>query len=166
MSLGPVCEERMLEAVRREAEQCDFVQGIFCVASVAGGTGSGLGSYTMQLLQDMLPRKPLAAGLVWPFASGEVSVQALNAALALASAQETADVVVVAENSKVLALCRRQYSLANPTYADMNAAISTGLAHAAFPADGTGTTWPALCAQLGAHPGYKLCTVRAVPQVS
>ena len=37
-------ETLVLDALRREAETCDFYQGSFMLHSVGGGTGSGLGS--------------------------------------------------------------------------------------------------------------------------
>ena len=53
-ALGYFCEdgdlaEKALEALRREAEMCDFYQGTFMFHSVAGGTGSGLGSRIMEM---------------------------------------------------------------------------------------------------------------------
>ena len=46
---GYFCEDgdlanKVMEAMRREAEMCDFYQGSFMMHSIAGGTGSGLGS--------------------------------------------------------------------------------------------------------------------------
>ena len=40
--------------------------------SLAGGTGSGLGSYVTELLRDNVPEVARYNVAVWPFASGEV----------------------------------------------------------------------------------------------
>ena len=36
--------DSVLDAVRREAEQCDHLQGFQVIHSLGGGTGSGLGT--------------------------------------------------------------------------------------------------------------------------
>jgi tubulin epsilon len=48
---GPQYQDQILEMIRYEAEQCDSLQGFFLMHSLGGGTGSGLGSYLLTLLQ-------------------------------------------------------------------------------------------------------------------
>lgn len=48
---GPQYHENILQLVRQEAEQCDSLQGFLLTHSLGGGTGSGLGSYLLSLLQ-------------------------------------------------------------------------------------------------------------------
>lgn len=48
---GPQYHERVLQLVRQEAEQCDSLQGFFLTHSLGGGTGSGLGTYLLSLLE-------------------------------------------------------------------------------------------------------------------
>jgi hypothetical protein len=60
--------DRVQEAVRREAEGCDLLQGIFMMHSLGGGTGSGLGSALTdcELLNDLFPSRLFATASVFP----------------------------------------------------------------------------------------------------
>lgn len=42
----------VMEKVRFAVEACDSLQAFFCVNSLGGGTGSGLGSYILERLED------------------------------------------------------------------------------------------------------------------
>mmetsp|Transcript_16055 Transcript_16055/g.51358 ORF Transcript_16055/g.51358 Transcript_16055/m.51358 type:complete len:297 (+) Transcript_16055:154-1044(+) len=88
---GPAMAEEVLDRVRREAEGCDRLEGFLALHSVAGGTGSGLGSFVLQLLRDSFPSSTLASVSVWPFESGEVSIQSYNAVLSLGALYEHTD---------------------------------------------------------------------------
>lgn len=48
---GPKYHEFVTEKVRATVEECDSLQSFFLVHSLGGGTGSGLGSYIMEVLQ-------------------------------------------------------------------------------------------------------------------
>ena len=63
--------ERAMEALRREAEQADYFLGTFLVHSLAGGTGSGLGSRLVESYRDTFGKAYLATASVWPHSSGE-----------------------------------------------------------------------------------------------
>jgi tubulin delta len=49
---GRRCGKRVLDSVRREAERADALGALVVAQSVAGGTGSGLGTAITELLQD------------------------------------------------------------------------------------------------------------------
>ena len=52
LDYGPRYAERVLEAARRAAEFCDSLQCFFLIHSLGGGTGSGLGTFVLRLLED------------------------------------------------------------------------------------------------------------------
>lgn len=52
---GPKYENKFIEAVRRHADKCDNLQGFLLIFSVGGGTGSGVGTYILELLADLYP---------------------------------------------------------------------------------------------------------------
>jgi len=54
-SYGPQYGAAIRECVRRCAETCDSLQSFLMVHSLGGGTGSGLGTYTLGLLRDEFP---------------------------------------------------------------------------------------------------------------
>lgn len=43
--------------VEREAEGSDSLEGFILTHSIAGGTGSGLGSFVLEKLNDRFPKK-------------------------------------------------------------------------------------------------------------
>jgi tubulin gamma len=49
-------EETLLEMIEREADGSDSLEGFLLMHSVAGGTGSGMGSYILEQLADRYPK--------------------------------------------------------------------------------------------------------------
>lgn len=64
-----------MELVRKEAEQCDYLGGFFLLQSLAGGTGSGMGTRVSEALRDQFPSSLVLNTCIWPYKSGEVIVQ-------------------------------------------------------------------------------------------
>ncbi len=69
---GPCHEEAVEDLVRMEMERCDRLAGIFTMMSVAGGTGSGVGTYITQRLRDLYPNSFILNQVTWPYGAGEV----------------------------------------------------------------------------------------------
>ncbi|CAM9235087.1 unnamed protein product [Phaeothamnion confervicola] len=53
---GPQYRDKIAEAVRHAAEYCDSLQSFFLMHSAGGGTGSGLGTFILTMLEDQFPR--------------------------------------------------------------------------------------------------------------
>lgn len=64
-----------MDRIRLESEQCDHLGGFFMLQSMAGGTGSGLGTRVAEALRDSYGKSLLLNQCVWPYDSGEVIVQ-------------------------------------------------------------------------------------------
>lgn len=60
-----------IELLRREVEKCDFYKGSVVMHSVAGGTGSGLGSKIVELIRDEYPMCYLTSASVLPSSIGD-----------------------------------------------------------------------------------------------
>ena len=56
---------------------CDNLEGFLLCHSIAGGTGSGLGSYVLETINEHFPKKILQTYSVFPSA-GDVVVQPYN----------------------------------------------------------------------------------------
>eukprot|EP00878_Enallax_costatus_P011759 GHUV01012275.1.p1 GENE.GHUV01012275.1~~GHUV01012275.1.p1 ORF type:complete len:179 (+),score=43.49 GHUV01012275.1:216-752(+) len=54
---GEQVQETLLDMIDREAEYCDSLEGFTLCHSIAGGTGSGMGSYLLELLSDRWNKK-------------------------------------------------------------------------------------------------------------
>lgn len=48
--------DRLEESIRHTVEKCDRLQGFLLMHSLGGGTGSGLGTATLKLLENNYPR--------------------------------------------------------------------------------------------------------------
>lgn len=59
-------QEEMLDMIDREAEGSDSLEGFVLIHSIAGGTGSGLGSYLLEKLNDKFPKQIISTYSVFP----------------------------------------------------------------------------------------------------
>jgi tubulin epsilon len=80
---GPQYGDRVLEAVREAAELCDSLQSFFLMHSLGGGTGSGLGTYVLGLLEDEFPDVHRFVSAVFPSPDDDVVTSPYNSMLAL-----------------------------------------------------------------------------------
>ena len=49
--------EEVFDIIDREADGSDSLEGFILTHSIAGGTGSGMGSYILERLADRYPKK-------------------------------------------------------------------------------------------------------------
>lgn len=52
---GPQFEDMILCSLTRAVEKCDSLHGFLLMFSAGGGTGSGLGTYILKLVEDHFP---------------------------------------------------------------------------------------------------------------
>eukprot|EP01104_Vermistella_antarctica_P009539 TRINITY_DN2462_c0_g1_i1.p1 TRINITY_DN2462_c0_g1~~TRINITY_DN2462_c0_g1_i1.p1 ORF type:complete len:443 (+),score=82.54 TRINITY_DN2462_c0_g1_i1:329-1657(+) len=117
--------EEIMEMIDREAEGSDSLEGFVMCHSIAGGTGSGMGSYLLERLNDRYPKKLIQTYSVFPQEDGEVVVQPYNAVLSLKRLTLNADCVVVLDNTALNRIAADRLHIENPTFADTNALVST-----------------------------------------
>lgn len=96
---GPRYREELLEKVRKPAEESDSLQSFLLLHSLGGGTGSGVGTYILNLLEDEFPGVFRFAASVFPSQDDDVITSPYNALLALAELTEHADCVLPIENA-------------------------------------------------------------------
>ena len=81
-----------MQLLRKRAEQADFFRGLFLFHSLAGGTGSGLGSRLIESYREHFsPKDYLLTASIWPAMTGETPLQQYNACLSLNCLSEFAD---------------------------------------------------------------------------
>eukprot|EP00752_Nemacystus_decipiens_P017507 g15694.t1 len=98
---GPEYNDELLEAVRRTAEMCDSLQSFFLMHSLGGGTGSGLGSYLLTLLEDSFPDVYRFSTVVFPSEDDDVITSPYNSVLALRELTEHAHCVLPVDNASL-----------------------------------------------------------------
>ena len=96
-----------LDAIRKETERCATFSGIILIHSLAGGTGSGLGSLLHQMLREEYPMNYILSCAIAPYTSGEAPLQDYNTSLCLSKVHESADGILLFKNDEVLSKAAR-----------------------------------------------------------
>ena len=65
-SQGAKLYEEVFDIIDREADGSDSLEGFVLTHSIAGGTGSGMGSYILEKLADRYPKKLVQTYSVFP----------------------------------------------------------------------------------------------------
>lgn len=119
------------DLARRMAESQDRLGGFFCLQSLGGGTGSGLGSRVLLDLRDAFPRAEVVSQCVLPYRRGEVLTQEYNATLSLGLLLSEASGVLLTGNDDSSAILRNTAAGVaghRPTLFELNEVIAHGLA--------------------------------------
>ncbi|KAG6756804.1 hypothetical protein POTOM_040247 [Populus tomentosa] len=117
--------DSVLDVVRKEAENCDCLQGFQVCHSLGGGTGSGMGTLLISKIREEYPDRMMLTFSVFP--SPKVSdtvVEPYNATLSVHQLVENADECMVLDNEALYDICFRTLKLATPTFGDLNHLIS------------------------------------------
>lgn len=123
--------EEIFDIVDREADGSDSLEGFVLIHSIAGGTGSGMGSYLLENINERYPKKLIQTYSVFPMLSNESSdvvVQPYNSVLTLKRLTLNADCVVVLDNTALNRIASDRLKLTNPTFAQINSLVSTVMA--------------------------------------
>ena len=93
--------------------------------SIAGGTGSGLGSFLLERLNDKFPKKLIQTYSVFPNSQeGDVVVQPYNSMLTLKRLVNHADSVVVLDNSALARISVDRLHVQTPSFDQTNQLVS------------------------------------------
>jgi hypothetical protein len=95
--------------------------------SIAGGTGSGMGSYILEKLTDRFPKKLIETYSVFPNQDeiSDVVVQPYNSLLTLKRLTQSADCVVVLDNTALNRIATDRLHIQNPSFTQINTLVST-----------------------------------------
>ncbi|KAL4103172.1 hypothetical protein PRIC1_006907 [Phytophthora ramorum] len=104
---GPKYKDQLEDKLHRAVELCDSLQSFFVMHSMGGGTGSGLGTYILGLLEDQYPDVYRFATVVFPSEDDDVVTSPYNSMLALRELTEHADCVLPIENEALMDLCAK-----------------------------------------------------------
>uniref|UniRef100_A0A4W3HA19 Tubulin epsilon 1 n=1 Tax=Callorhinchus milii TaxID=7868 RepID=A0A4W3HA19_CALMI len=112
-SYGFQYREQILENLRRAAEHCDCLQCFFLIHSMGGGTGSGLGTYVLNLMEDEFPDVYRFVTSVYPSAEDDVITSPYNSILAMRELTEHADCVLPIENQSLVDIVNKINQMTN-----------------------------------------------------
>ena len=164
--------EASLECIRREIEICDGLPILVVTHSLAGGTGSGLGTRITEACCDEFSDVTRINLAITPYHFGEVVVQHYNALFSLSKISSASHATSLFENEVAQDLCKQMKGIERPTLDDINGVISSNIIPSLLPKfryDPHRSFSTLLCddiANLCAHPGYRFLDVKNVPQTS
>jgi hypothetical protein len=97
-------------------------QGFMMLHSIAGGTGSGLGSFLLERLNDRFPKKIIQTYSVFPDTtnSGDVVVHPYNSLLSMRRLTQNADSVVVLDNGALSRIAADRLHVQEPSFQQTN----------------------------------------------
>ncbi|XP_006832431.1 PREDICTED: tubulin delta chain isoform X3 [Chrysochloris asiatica] len=121
---GPKHEESIMNLIRKEVEKCDSLHGFSIIMSMAGGTGSGLGAFITQNLQDQYPNALKMNQVIWPYGTGEVIVQNYNSILTLSHLYRCSDALLVHENDAIHKICAKMMNIRQISFNNINQVLA------------------------------------------
>lgn len=125
--------EEIMESVQRQTERCDSLNGFLLLMSLAGGTGSGLGTRCTEELRDRYPNCQIINKVVWPYSNGEVIVQDYNTILTLSHLYKSSTGLIILENEKLHEICTRLLKHKHVSFQHINKVIAHKLAGVLLP---------------------------------
>ncbi|PIK53866.1 putative tubulin gamma-1 chain-like [Apostichopus japonicus] len=119
--------EEVFDIIDREADGSDSLEAFVICHSIAGGTGSGMGSYLLEKLNDRFPKKLIQTYSVFPnqVEISDVVVQPYNSMLTLKRLTQNADCVVILDNTALNRIATERLHLRNPDFSQINQMVST-----------------------------------------
>lgn len=170
---GPKHEESIMNLIQTEVEKCDSLSGFFIIMSMAGGTGSGLGAFITQKLQDQYSSSLKMNQIIWPYGTGEVIVQNYNSILTLSHLYRSSDALLIHENDAVHKICAKRMNIKQISFRDLNRVLAHQLGSVFQPTHSEDSSFHYCRNPLGdlmehlvPHPEFKMLGVRNIPQMS
>uniref|UniRef100_A0A8D0BUX2 Tubulin epsilon chain n=1 Tax=Salvator merianae TaxID=96440 RepID=A0A8D0BUX2_SALMN len=105
--------ERIVEKLRKAAEHCDCLQCFFVIHSMGGGTGSGLGTFVLRVLEDEFPEVYRFVTAVYPSREDDVITSPYNSVLAMKELSDYADCVLPIENESLFDIVSKINQMTN-----------------------------------------------------
>uniref|UniRef100_A0A8C6A0P5 Tubulin delta chain n=2 Tax=Marmota TaxID=9992 RepID=A0A8C6A0P5_MARMA len=170
---GPRHEESIMNLIQKEVEKCDSLSGFFIIMSIAGGTGSGLGAFITQDLQDQYSNSLRMNQIIWPYGTGEVIVQNYNSIMTLSHLYRSSDALLVHENDAVHKICAKLMNIKQISFSDINQVLAHQLGSVFQPTYSEEGAFHYrrnplgdLMENLVPHPEFKMLGIRNIPQMS
>ncbi|KAL8791535.1 MAG: hypothetical protein Q9195_005863 [Heterodermia aff. obscurata] len=123
---GEKVQEEVFDMIDREADGSDSLEGFMLLHSIAGGTGSGLGSYILERMNDRFPKKLIQTYSVFPDTHNDnVVVNPYNSMLSMRRLAQNADSVVVLDNGALSRIAADRLHVQEPSFQQTNQLVST-----------------------------------------
>ena len=132
-SHGPELRTQVLEKFSHQLEKADYLDAVVFFQSLAGGTGSGFGSYLVEAVRDEYPEICIMNIAIMPHLTGEVIVQNYNTTLTCSKLYDHSDAILLFENDLLNIICKELLHLKKPGLDDMNKVLATMITSFLYP---------------------------------
>ncbi|KAJ5391797.1 tubulin gamma chain [Penicillium cosmopolitanum] len=122
---GETVQEEIFDMIDREADGSDSLEGFMLLHSIAGGTGSGLGSFILERMNDRFPKKLIQTYSVFPDLYSDIVVNPYNSLLSMQRLTQDADSVVVLDNGALSRIVADRLHVEKPSFDQTNQLVST-----------------------------------------
>merc|ERR1711881_65882 len=123
-TVGKEIIDKVMDKIRRLADQCTGLQGFFVYHGVGGGTGSGTTALLLERMAQDYPNKPKLSFSLSPSPMVSTAVvEPYNAVLMTHNLLEYTNVSFLVDNEALYDICKRNLDLESPTYANLNPII-------------------------------------------
>ncbi|ODV98199.1 hypothetical protein PACTADRAFT_78594 [Pachysolen tannophilus NRRL Y-2460] len=119
--------DEFMDMLDKELDKCDSLEGFQLIHSVAGGTGSGVGSYLLEMLSDRYAKKLNTTFSIFPEMeqTSDVVVQPYNTVLTLKRLIESSDANIVFDNGALSSIALNNLQVKSPSFEQTNQLVST-----------------------------------------
>ena len=124
-TIGKELVDKVLDKVRKLADNCSGLQGFFVFHSFGGGTGSGFGALLLERLSADYGKKSKLEFAVYPAPEMATSVvEPYNSILTTHTTLEHTDCAFMVDNEAIYEICQRNLDVSRPTYTHLNRMIA------------------------------------------
>ncbi|KAJ1925976.1 Tubulin beta chain (Beta tubulin), partial [Linderina pennispora] len=117
--------DQVLDTIRQDVERCDLLSGFQLCHSIAGGTGSGMGSLMLQKVREEYPDRMMSTFTVVPAAnSSDAVVEPYNSVLSIHHLIENSDMTFCLDNQALGNICLNVMKKPLPTLGDLNSLVA------------------------------------------
>jgi tubulin beta len=121
--------DQVMDAARKEAEDCDCLQGFQVTHSIGGGTGSGMGTLLISKVREEYPDRIMSTYSVFPSPKvSDVVVEPYNSILSIHQLIENVDEVSVIDNEALYDILFRVLKIKSPQFKDLNTLVAKAMA--------------------------------------
>jgi len=124
-TIGHEYIDKVVDQIRKMADDCDGLQGFLLFQACGGGTGSGFGSLLLERLNLDFGKKSKLQFCVYPAPQLSTAVvEPYNAVFCTHSMLEYADCSFMVDNEAIYEICKNHLGISMPNYKNLNQLIA------------------------------------------
>jgi len=120
--------DEVMDATRKQAEDCDQLQGFQVCHSIGGGTGSGMGTLLISKVREEYPDRIMATYSIFPSPKvSDVVVEPYNSMLSIHQLIENVDECSVIDNEALYDIAFTTLKIGKPDFKLLNGLVAAAM---------------------------------------